>query len=77
MARCNKCKGCTTPECSVCSNCRSMKKFGGNGTIKKACLLVVLSQKPLHTKLLFQTIRFQLSHRNFLLRFLIFANSPD
>ena len=43
MARCNKCKGCTTPECSVCSNCRSMKKFGGNGTIKKACLLVVLS----------------------------------
>ncbi|XP_063610138.1 uncharacterized protein LOC134784037, partial [Penaeus indicus] len=34
---CNKCPGCTTPNCRKCVNCLDMKKYGGPGTKKKPC----------------------------------------
>ncbi|KAK4299758.1 hypothetical protein Pmani_027978 [Petrolisthes manimaculis] len=36
---CNKCPGCTTPNCLKCSNCLDMKKYGGPGTKKKPCVM--------------------------------------
>nr|XP_053656993.1 uncharacterized protein LOC128705920 isoform X2 [Cherax quadricarinatus] len=36
---CNKCPGCTTPNCLKCSNCLDMKKYGGPGTKKKPCIM--------------------------------------
>ncbi|RXG72610.1 hypothetical protein Avbf_06314 [Armadillidium vulgare] len=35
---CNKCPGCTTPNCRECVHCLDMKKYGGPGTKKKPCL---------------------------------------
>ncbi|KAG7166224.1 histone-lysine N-methyltransferase trithorax-like, partial [Homarus americanus] len=36
---CNKCPGCTTPNCLKCVNCLDMKKYGGPGTKKKPCVM--------------------------------------
>ncbi|KAK7079931.1 hypothetical protein SK128_001899 [Halocaridina rubra] len=36
---CNKCVGCTTPNCQKCVNCMDMKKYGGPGTKKKPCIM--------------------------------------
>ena len=36
--RCNKCQGCTTPDCGICVYCRDMKKNGGPGTKKRCCM---------------------------------------
>ena len=36
--RCGRCHECTTQDCGACSNCKDMKRFGGPGTKKKACI---------------------------------------
>ena len=36
--RCGHCIACTEPDCGVCSSCKDMKKFGGPGRKKKACI---------------------------------------
>merc|ERR1712142_1126496 len=36
--RCGECSGCVTENCGVCVNCKDMKKFGGKGTKKQACI---------------------------------------
>ena len=33
-----KCIGCNTKECGACGNCGDMKKYGGPGKRKKACV---------------------------------------
>ena len=33
-----KCSGCNAEDCGNCSNCKDMKRFGGPGTKKKACI---------------------------------------
>nr|KAI8747326.1 histone-lysine N-methyltransferase 2A isoform X1 [Biomphalaria glabrata] len=35
--RCRECRGCLTPDCGVCENCRDKPKFGGPGKIRKCC----------------------------------------
>lgn len=36
--RCGQCAGCKSDDCSTCPNCRDMKKFGGSGRKKQACV---------------------------------------
>ena len=36
--RCGQCHGCTLPDCSQCSYCKDMRKFGGPGRKKKGCI---------------------------------------
>ena len=36
--RCGHCQGCTQQNCGYCTNCKDMKKFGGLGRKKKACV---------------------------------------
>ena len=36
-ARCGNCPGCLAPNCGRCAFCRDMVKFGGKGTMRKAC----------------------------------------
>ena len=33
------CSGCTASDCKVCKTCKDMKKYGGQGRLKKKCLL--------------------------------------
>ena len=35
--RCRTCGPCRQPDCSSCTTCRTMQKFGGNGKRKQAC----------------------------------------
>ena len=35
--RCRTCGPCRQPDCSFCTTCRKMEKFGGNGKRKQAC----------------------------------------
>lgn len=37
-ARCGNCSGCVTKDCGTCHFCQDMKKFGGSGRLKKACI---------------------------------------
>ncbi|KAF6017679.1 DNMT1 [Bugula neritina] len=37
--RCGQCDVCLQPDCGKCNSCKNMSKFGGNGTMKQACLL--------------------------------------
>lgn len=36
--RCGQCTGCKMEECGSCAYCKDMKKFGGPGKKKKACI---------------------------------------
>lgn len=36
--RCGTCAGCTVEDCKSCHYCKDMKKYGGSGTLKKACI---------------------------------------
>ena len=36
--RCMKCEGCLQHECGHCNFCMDMKKYGGPGRLKKACV---------------------------------------
>ena len=33
-----KCEGCCAKDCGVCITCKDMKKYGGPGKKKKACV---------------------------------------
>ena len=33
------CSGCTATDCTICKMCKDMKKYGGQGKLKKKCLL--------------------------------------
>jgi len=35
--RCHKCRNCLKPNCGVCAPCRDMTRFGGTGTLRRAC----------------------------------------
>ena len=37
--RCKECAGCLRPDCGMCRYCVDMKKFGGSGVLRQACLL--------------------------------------
>ena len=37
-SRCGSCSGCVAKECGTCNFCKDMKKFGGPGRLKKACI---------------------------------------
>ena len=36
--RCGQCAGCKSDDCRACPKCRDMKKFGGSGRKKQACV---------------------------------------
>lgn len=36
--RCGECSGCQAENCGKCGNCKDMKKFGGPGVRKQACI---------------------------------------
>ena len=38
LRRCGNCEGCKRSDCGVCANCKDMKKFGGLGHRKQACV---------------------------------------
>ena len=38
LRRCGNCEGCRKSDCGVCTNCKDMKKFGGLGHRKQACV---------------------------------------
>ena len=33
-----QCEGCLAKDCGVCINCKDMKRYGGPGKKKKACM---------------------------------------
>ena len=35
--RCGSCPGCRSADCGTCGHCLSMKKFGGDGSLRKPC----------------------------------------
>ena len=37
-SRCGNCSGCAAKECGTCHFCKDMKKYGGSGRLKKACI---------------------------------------
>ena len=43
--RCMKCEGCLRQECGHCKFCMEMKKYGGPGHLKKACIQRVCKYK--------------------------------
>ena len=38
FTRCGECSGCLQPNCKRCDFCRDMKRFGGEGKLRKACM---------------------------------------
>ena len=36
--RCMECEGCKREDCGSCTNCKDMKKFGGQGKKKQKCI---------------------------------------
>ena len=37
--RCKECAGCLREDCGMCKHCLDMKKFGGTGNLRQACML--------------------------------------
>jgi hypothetical protein len=37
--RCRACAGCLRNDCGTCRHCKDMKKFGGPGNLRQACML--------------------------------------
>jgi hypothetical protein len=38
LSRCGSCAGCMLPNCKRCPYCRDMKRYGGEGRLRKACI---------------------------------------
>ena len=38
IKRCGRCRGCKTQNCRICNACKAMKKYGGPGVLKQACI---------------------------------------
>merc|ERR1711864_692 len=38
LRRCGTCTGCLKKDCGACCSCQEMRKFGGQGRFKQACL---------------------------------------
>jgi len=43
--RCGRCTGCRRPHCGQCRFCVDMRRFGGEGKLRKSCTLRVCEQK--------------------------------
>ena len=37
--RCRQCESCKREDCGECRTCKDMRKFGGAGKMKQACLM--------------------------------------